>query len=52
MLNFFLKFCLKSVTTALYIRKSAADKIATADQLKDVQLLECSIIKNWFFLSN
>jgi len=46
------KLCLKSVPNALYIRKSAADKIATTEQVNNIKILEYSLFKNWFFLTN
>ena len=37
---------------ALYIRRSAADKVAAADQENNIQLSAYPFIKYWFFLSN
>ena len=45
------KLFFKSVTNALHIWKSAGDKIASADQVNNIQFLEVPFIKNWFFLS-
>ena len=46
MLKNLVKLCLKCVTNALYIRKSVADKIGTANHVNNIQLSASPFIKN------